>query len=145
MNELLLKRLQRRLANLPDEQGYRVLDYVEFLESKYGTRERDPTVFEKLADGVEDTLRAGRVSAGVIKGTMSAVTSASRVMERLAEAGRAAADELGRTLRGPTPPAADSAEIDEPEVDVVPADEDAGAEDGERSASDPTREATPPA
>lgn len=142
MNELLLKRIQRRLANLPDEQGYRVLDYVEFLESKYGTRERDTTVFEKLADGVEDTLRAGRVSAGVIKGTMSAVNGASKVMERLAEAGRAAADELGRTLRGPDRPAAEAPEhSDEAETTES---EEAAAETTASDTADPSREAAPP-
>jgi hypothetical protein len=107
MNELLLKRIERRLANLEDAQGYQVLDYIEFLETKYGTGDRQPTVLERLADGVEDVLRAGRVPARAIRGTMGAVDSASRLMERLAQAGRSAVDELNKTIK-PPPPAADA-------------------------------------
>jgi hypothetical protein len=103
-----MKRIERRLANLADEQGYQVLDYVEFLEAKYGTGDRRPTVLERLADGVEDVLRAGRVPAAAIRGTMGAVDSASRLMDRLAQAGRSAVSELNKTLKtaesaGPAP------------------------------------------
>jgi hypothetical protein len=98
MNELLLKRIERRLANLPDEQGYQVLDYVEFLETKYAPAPRDETVLQKIASGVEDTLRAGRIPAAAIRGTMKAMDSASRLMAQLAEAGRAAVDELGKSV-----------------------------------------------
>jgi hypothetical protein len=104
MNELLLKRIERRLANLEDAQGYQVLDYVEFLETKYGTGDRPPSVLERLADGVEDVLRAGRVPAKAIRGTMGAVDSASRLMDRLAQAGRSAVDELNKTLKSPESP-----------------------------------------
>ncbi|HEX9726939.1 MAG TPA: hypothetical protein VGA37_00370 [Gemmatimonadales bacterium] len=106
MNEILLKRLERRLANLPDEQGYRVLDFVEFLESKYGTGEHRSTMFDKIADGVEDTLRATRVPAAAIRGTMGAVDSASKLMDKLSHAGKAAVEELGKTLNDMTQPAA---------------------------------------
>jgi hypothetical protein len=104
MNELLLKRIERRLANLADDQGYQVLDYVEFLETKYGTEEREPTVFERVADGVEDAMRAGRLPVAAIRGTMSAVDTASRLMERLAAAGRSAVNELGKTVAAANPP-----------------------------------------
>jgi hypothetical protein len=56
---------------------------------------------------VEDVLRAGRVPARAIRGTMGAVDSASRLMERLAQAGRSAVDELNKTIK-PPPPAADA-------------------------------------
>jgi hypothetical protein len=105
MNELLLKRIERRLANLEDAQGYQVLDYVEFLEAKYGTGDRRPSVLERIADGVEDVLRAGRVPTAAIRGTMGAVDSASRLMERLAQAGRSAVGELGKTLQTAEPQA----------------------------------------
>ncbi len=98
MNELLLKRITRALQNLGDQQGYRVLDYVEFLESKYSTGTRPPSLLERVAAGVEDTLRASRIPVAAIRGTMGAVDSASRMMERLAQAGRAAAEELGKTV-----------------------------------------------
>ncbi len=116
MNELLLKRIERRLANLADAQGYQVLDYVEFLETKYAVAPRDESVMQRIASGVEDTLRAGRIPVAAIRGTMKAMDSASRLMEQLAQAGRAAVDELGKSVnaagqagRPRTPPGADEA------------------------------------
>jgi hypothetical protein len=104
MNELLRKRIERHLENLPDEQGYALLDYVEFLEARHGTGTRQPTAFERVSEGVEDVLRAGRLPAAAVRGTMRAVDSASRLMQRLAEAGRSAVDELSRPPRpGPSP------------------------------------------
>jgi hypothetical protein len=99
MNEMLRKRIERHLENLSDEQGYQLLDYVEFLEEKYGSATRRPTTFERFTDGVEDALRAGRLPATAIRETMHAVDSASKLMQRLAEAGRGAVEELGRSLK----------------------------------------------
>ena len=35
MNEQLKQRIVRRLETLADDRGYQILDFVEFLESKY--------------------------------------------------------------------------------------------------------------
>jgi hypothetical protein len=95
MNEFLKKRLDRKLETLSDERVYQVLDYIEFLESKYGAKTTvEPTAFQKLAETVEDTLRAGRVSASAIKGTMDAMSSAGRVMSGLAAAGKSVVDQV---------------------------------------------------
>jgi len=111
MNEFVKKRIERKLETLPESQVYQVLDYIEFLESKYaaGTPEQ-PSPFQRLAETVEDTLRAGRVSASAIKGTMDAMAAAGRVMSGLAAAGKAVVDEVtGGTERPaalpPAPPA----------------------------------------
>ena len=40
MNDLLKQRIARALDGLSDERGYQVLDYIEFLESKYAERAR---------------------------------------------------------------------------------------------------------
>jgi len=98
MNELLRKRIERHLENLTDQQGYQLLDYVEFLESKYGTGTRSPSTFERVTEGVEDAMRVGRLPATAIRETMHAMDSASRLFQRLAEAGKSAVDELGRSL-----------------------------------------------
>ncbi len=95
MNEFLRKRIERKLASLPEERVYQVLDYVEFLESRYATKpEEEPTPFQKLAETVEDTLRAGKASASVMKGTMDAMGAASRLMGGLVAAGKAVVDEV---------------------------------------------------
>ena len=50
-------------------EGFFVLDYIEFLESKYAARSSgEPSPFQKLAETVEDTMRAGRMSVSAIRG-----------------------------------------------------------------------------
>ena len=95
MNEFLKKRLDRKLEALPDERVYQVLDYIEFLESKYAARQGEgPSPFQKLAETVEDTMRAGRISVSAIRGTMDAMSAAGRVMSGLAAAGQAVVDQV---------------------------------------------------
>ncbi len=94
MDELLKQRIVRRLENLPDDKAYQVLDYIEFLDSKFGSRSGQPSTLEKIADRVEDTLRAGRVSVSAIKGTRDVFDAAGKVMQGLADAGKTVVDEL---------------------------------------------------
>lgn len=95
MNEFLKKRLERKLETLPEERVYQVLDYVEFLESKYAAAaEETPAPFQRLAETVEDTLRAGKASASVIRTTMDAMSSAGRMVSGLAAAGKAVVDQV---------------------------------------------------
>jgi len=92
MNEILRERLLRKLETLPDDKAYLVLDYVEFLESKYAERPAGAAPFQRVAETLEDTLRAGRVPVNIIKGTMDAVGKAGKLLERVA-AGKAAVEE----------------------------------------------------
>ncbi|MBI2402418.1 MAG: hypothetical protein HYV20_06745 [Gemmatimonadetes bacterium] len=121
MDEILRKRIERKLDGLPEDKAYQVLDYLEFLESKYGTTARQPTPIERITEGVGDTLRAARMPAEAIRGTMNVVDSASRMVERLAAAGRAAVEELKRST-GPAPAPAPAAPPppDEGEDDDAP-------------------------
>lgn len=96
MNEVLKERLYRKLETLPDDKAYMVLDYLEFLESKYADRSAGAPAFQKVAETLEDTMRAGRVPINVIRGTMDVVSKAGRFMEGLAAAGRAAVEEVSR-------------------------------------------------
>ncbi len=108
MDEILRKRIERKLDGLPEDKAYQVLDYLEFLESKYGSSARAPTPIERIAEGVGDTMRAARLPAQAIHGTMNAVDSAGKVMRGLVEAGKAAVEEL-RGAKSPAPPAASPA------------------------------------
>ena len=96
MNDILKERLLRKLETLPEEKAYQVLDYIEFLESKYAERPAGAPAFQKVAETLEDTMRAGRVPITVIKGTMDAVGKAGRFLDGLAAAGRAAVNEVRR-------------------------------------------------
>ena len=93
MNDLLTERVRRKLDTMPDEQAYQVLDYIEFLESKYAQRAAGAPAFQKVAETLEDTLRAGRVPVTIIRGTMDAVGKAGKFLEGLAAAGKAAVED----------------------------------------------------
>ena len=93
MNDLLKQRILRALDTLSDERAYQVLDYVEFLESKYAERQRPTGIFARLSDAVEDTMRAGKLPIQAISGTMGLMDSATRVMKGLAAAGQAVVEE----------------------------------------------------
>jgi len=116
MNEFLKKRLERKLESLPDERVYQVLDYIEFLDSKYAARSSsEPSALQKLAETVEDTMRAGRMSATAIRGTMDAMSAAGRVMGGLAAAGKSVVDQVAGTAKDPnrleTPPSSSETSI----------------------------------
>ncbi len=95
MNELLRTRLLRKLDTLPDERAYQVLDYIEFLESKYAARQASaPNMFQRFAEGVEDSLRAGRVSTAAIAETMNLMNRAMGILSGVAAAGRSVATDI---------------------------------------------------
>jgi hypothetical protein len=110
VNEFLKERILRRLESLPDERVYQVLDYVEFLESRYAAREStEPNVVQRFAEGVQDTLRAGNVSASAISETMGYMSKAMGILAGAkAAAESVASDVSGRVKKavdaGRTPP-----------------------------------------
>lgn len=95
MNETLRERILRKLDTLPDERGYQFLDYIEFLESRYAQKTaQTPNVFQRFAEGVEDSLRAGRVSATGIAETMGLLNKAMGVLQGVAAAGKSVASDV---------------------------------------------------
>jgi hypothetical protein len=109
MNDILRERVLRKLDTLSEERAYQVLDYIEFLESKYAERPAGAPPFQKVAETLEDTLRAGRVPVTIIKGTMDAVGKAGKFLEGLAAAGKAAVEEVTSKKKEETPPPRGSA------------------------------------
>src|SRR5689334_25046316 len=95
MNQFLRDRILRKLDSLSDERAYQVLDYVEFLESKYAERQNpSANVFQRFAETVEDKLRAGRVSAATISETMGLMNKAMGVLSGVAAAGKSVANDV---------------------------------------------------
>ena len=109
MNEHLRDRILRKLETLPDERGYQVLDFVEFLESKYAER-ASPTAstFTRFTEAIEDQLRAGRVSASAIAETVGFMNRAANVLNNALETGKSMASELVSSSRSAPPSAAPS-------------------------------------
>ena len=95
MNEFMKERILRRLEALSDERQYQVLDYIEFLESKYAQHDSaPPNVFQRFAEGVEDTMRAGRISASTVAETMGLMSKAMNVLSGVAAAGKSVANDV---------------------------------------------------
>ena len=98
MNAYLRDKLLQKLETLSDERGYQVLDYVEFLESKYAERPAPSATtnnpLSRFADAVEEKLRAGKVSATTIAETMGFMNKAMGVLNGAAAAGKSVASDL---------------------------------------------------
>jgi hypothetical protein len=101
MNDLLKQRILRRLESLPDERAYQILDFVEFLESKYAERAAPTGILARITDTVEDTMRAAKLPVQAISGTVGVMDSASRIMKGLAAAGQAVVDEAVKAAKPP--------------------------------------------
>jgi hypothetical protein len=93
MNDLLRQRINRLLDALEDERGYQVLDYLEFLNSKYAERGQPGGILARITETVENTMRAGKLPMQAISGTMGLMDSAAKVMKGLVAAGQAVVDE----------------------------------------------------
>ena len=95
MNQFLRDRILRKLDTISDERAYQVLDFVEYLESKYAERQNPSTnVLQRFAETVEDKLRAGRVSAATISETMNLMNKAMGVLSGVAAAGKSVANDV---------------------------------------------------
>ena len=86
MNEILKKRIWRKLDELPDEQGYQILDYIRFLEQRYAGGESEAEGVRRFAEILQDKMRSRRVPARALKQTMRAMGGADRVFGAFREA-----------------------------------------------------------
>lgn len=112
MNPYVRDRINRKLDTLSDERLYQVLDYVEFLESKYAEKAAPVTnVFQKFTDGVEDTLRAGGLAAGTVVEAVGFLNKAMGVLNNVAQTTKTVATDVVSTAKtvadqiGAPPPA----------------------------------------
>ena len=102
MDDLLKQRISRLLDSLDDDKAYQVLDYAEFLTSKYAQRSEPQGLFARITSTVENTMRAGKLPVQAITGTMSLMDSAAKVMKGVAAAGQAVVDEAIKAAEGGT-------------------------------------------
>lgn len=98
MNDLLKQRIIRLLDAASDERGYQILDFCEFLDSKYAERSQPDGILSKITATVENTMRAGQLPIQAITGTMGLMDSAAKVMKGLAAAGQAVVEEAVKAV-----------------------------------------------
>jgi len=95
MHEAMRKRILRRLETLPESQLYQILDYIEFLESRYNRGiPEETTALQKLAEKLEDGLRKGNVNPSNLREAFQLISTADRVLSSVSAAGKQLLDEL---------------------------------------------------
>lgn len=80
MNEILRKRIWRKLEKLPDEKAYQVLDYIKFLEQEYAGGESEASGPRRFAEILQDRMRRRNVPASALRETMRVLGATDRVM-----------------------------------------------------------------
>lgn len=99
MHDVLRQRLIRKIESLPDEQIYQILDYIEFLESKYAELAAvEASGLQKFAEGLEDKLRRKAVSPSTIREAFQLISAADRVLSGVSSAGKQILNDLGQVL-----------------------------------------------
>ena len=95
MHDALRQRLIRKIESLPDEQIYQILDYIEFLESKYATSAAvEASGLQKFAEGLEDKMRRRAVSPNTIREAFQLISAADRVLSGVSTAGKQILNDL---------------------------------------------------
>jgi hypothetical protein len=89
MHDILRERLWRKLDSMPEAQIYQILDYIEFLESKYAPGQvREPDPLTKFAERFEDSMRMRSVAPKVILGTVGLIGNARKMVRGVTDAGK---------------------------------------------------------
>jgi len=106
VHDILRERLWRNLEALPEDRLYQVLDYVEFLNSKYARDNVRPpdSSLRRFGERLEDRMRINGLRLDAIRGTLEAMGTADRVVADFAEVGRSLLREVEAGLRSAAPP-----------------------------------------
>lgn len=101
MHDVLRARVMRKIESLPEEQVYQVLDYIEFLESRYGSPDQKKQAggFQRLAEGLEDGLRNRSLDPSRLREAFQVFAAADRAMSGVAKAGRQLFEEIAGGAR----------------------------------------------
>jgi hypothetical protein len=89
MHDVLRARLMRKIESLPEEQVYQILDYIEFLESKYSSEApAEASGLQSFAEKLEDQLRKRTVSPSSLREAFQLISAADKVLSNVANVGR---------------------------------------------------------
>lgn len=101
MHDVLRARLLRKIESLPEAQVYQVLDFIEFLESKYTTDLKAETSgLQRMAEGLEDSLRKRAFNPANLREAFQLIAAADRALSGVAQAGRQLLGDLSPTESG---------------------------------------------
>jgi len=127
MHDVLRTRLLRKMESLPEEQIYQVLDYIEFLESKYARAlGQEASGIQKIAENLEDRMRKRAFSPATLREAFQLLSAADKALQGVTKAGKQLLDDLapgsddrleegrGRRDEGPTGGSTNNGDPDHP-------------------------------
>jgi hypothetical protein len=89
MHDVLRTRLLRKIESLPEEQVYQILDFIEFLESKYAKDlPAEASGLQSFAEKLEDQLRRRAVSPSSLREAFQLISAADKVLSNVANVGK---------------------------------------------------------
>lgn len=124
MHDVLRQRIMRKLESLPEEQIYQVLDYIDFMESRYaGDLAQEASGLQRFAEKVEDKMRQKAMSPATIREAFKVISAADKVFSSVSKAGKQLMDDITSPLTedsddeggGEAEPPADKVEDEAPE------------------------------
>lgn len=132
MHDVLRQRIMRKLESLPEEQIYQVLDYIDFMESRYaGDLAEEASGLQRFAEKVEDKMREKAMSPATIREAFKVISAADKVLSTVSKAGKQLMDDITSPLTGDGDEDEGSeGPVDKPAEDTA---QDATAEEGEAS------------
>ena len=103
MHDVLRTRLLRKIESLPEEQIYQVLDFMEFLEAKYG-KDQSPEAsgLQGFAEKLEDQLRRKAVSPSSLREAFQLISAADKVLSNVTKVGKEILGDLNGGGEGKT-------------------------------------------
>ena len=94
MHDILRQRLMRKIESLPENQVYQILDYIEFLENKYGSDgAEERSGLQRFGEAMEDKLRK-TMSPAKVREAFQLIAAADKALSNVASAGKRLMDEL---------------------------------------------------
>lgn len=101
MHDVLRARLLRKMESLPEEQIYQILDYIEFLESKYASEApAEASGLQSFAEKLEDQLRKRTVSPSSLREAFQLISAADKVLSNVANVGKELLGDLNGSPEG---------------------------------------------
>lgn len=104
MHDVLRTRILRKLESLPEDQVYQVLDFLEFLESKYASDlTAETSGLQSFAEKLEDQLRKRTVSPASLREAFQLISSADKVLSNVANMGKELLGDMNGSGEGKDP------------------------------------------
>ena len=101
MHDILRTRILRKLESLPEDQVYQILDYIEFLESKYAKNlSAEASGLQSFAEKLEDQLRRRTVSPSSLREAFQLISAADKVLSNISNVGKELLGDLNGSADG---------------------------------------------